>query len=579
MRTERLRIIAAVLAALLTIASAPASAQDVAGYWRGTLKVNEQVTLRIGVHVEKGPEGAFHATLDSPDQNAFDLPIAEVKQEDGTFAFTMTAPAASYSATWDAADHAWHGTWAQGGASWPLLLTAGEPFAHTAPPPLPADWSLPSNGDLAALIDTRIAQRKGAGMVIGVIGPGERRVIARGPAGVPPFDGDTEFEIGSMTKVFTSLILADMVLKHEVSLDDPAQKYLPAGATMPRRDGKQITLRNLALQDSGLPRLPDNMPFGDPQDPYADYTEADLLAFLGSYRLPRDPGSQYEYSNLGFGLLGYLLARAAHTDYATLLRDRITGPLGMTDTAIALSPGQKQRFATPYDTYMRPTKPWRLPTLAGAGAMRSTGNDMLKFLAAALDPKSKIAPLMALTLSDRRKDNPRVPTALGWSVLGAPTGEVLMKDGGTGGFRSDMALQSATGRAVVVLTNAAVEPSATDIALHALIGSPVATAGPVPPAPPPPSRHSEITLTPAQLGHVVGTYRLAPGLEMAIRLDGDHLVAQITGQPALPIFAESPLSFFWKAVDAQVRFVEEGGKVTGAVFSQSGRTTDAKKVE
>jgi CubicO group peptidase (beta-lactamase class C family) len=567
------------LAGILLAMASPALAQDATGYWRGTLKVTEQVTLRIGVHVEQAADGALGGTLDSPDQHAFDPPLAGVTEHDDTLAFTLPMLAASYSATWDASAHAWNGMWRQAGGSWPLVLTAGEPFEHIAPPPLPANWAIPSNAELGSLIATRIAQRNGAGMVIGVIDAGGQRVVARGPAGGTPFDGDTEFEIGSMSKVFTSLILADMVLKGEVSLDDPAQKYLPAGATMPSRNGKAITLRNLSLQDSGLPRLPDNMPFGDPQDPYADYTEADLLAFLSHYQLTRDPGSQYEYSNLGVGLLGYLLARAAHTDYATLLHDRITGPLGLDDTAIDLSPDQQARFATPHDAYMQPTKPWHLPTLAGAGAIRSTANDMLKFLAAALDSKSKIAPEMKLLLSDRRTDNPRMQTALGWIVLPAPTGEVLFHDGGTGGFRSAMVLQPATGRAVVVLTNAAVEPATDDLAIHALIGAPVAKAGPVPPPPPPPSKHAEIALAPEQLDHVAGTYQLTPAVQLTIRRDGDHLTAQVTGQQPFPIFAESLLSFFWKVVDARIRFVEEGGKVTGAMFSQAGHTLEAKKVE
>ena len=251
----------------------------------------------------------------------------------------------------------------------------------------------------------------------------------------------------------------------------------------------------------------------------------------------------------------------------------------MKDTGIALSPAQQKRFATPYDAYMRPTKPWHLSVLVGAGAIRSTANDMLRFLAAALDPRSKIGPQVALTLSERRRYNPQVQMALGWSILDAPGGEVAMKDGGTGGFRSDMALQPATGRAVVVLTNSAVEPSATDLALHTLIGSPVVEAKPVPPAPPPPSQHTEVTLTPAQLDHVVGTYQLTPAARVTIRRDGDHLMAQVTGQAAFPIYPESALAFFWKVVDAQIRFVETGGEVTGAVFSQNGATIDAKKVE
>jgi len=246
--------------------AAPAAAQDVAGYWRGTLQINDQVSLRIGVKIEKADDGTLTGSLDSPDQNAFGLPIAKVTQGDDTFAFTMIAPVASYSGRWDAAGRVWNGTWGQGGGSFPLVLSAGAPFAHTAPPLLPANWMVPPNSDLAALIDRRIALRKGAGMVVGVIDRQGRRVVARGPAGSAQFDGNTEFEIGSMSKVFTALILADMTLKHEVSLDDPAQKYLPVGETMPSRNGKAITLRMLAMQYSGLPRLPDNMPYSDPLD-------------------------------------------------------------------------------------------------------------------------------------------------------------------------------------------------------------------------------------------------------------------------------------------------------------------------
>jgi CubicO group peptidase (beta-lactamase class C family) len=570
-------LLLAILGTLLFL-PVPAPARDAAGYWRGTLKVSEQVSLRIGVHIEREADGSLGGSLDSPDQNAFGLPIAHLVQGEDTLSFTMTAPAAGYSARWDPSAEAWSGTWQQDGASWPLVLSAGEPFRPASAPPLPAGWKIPAAAEIAALAEQRIAQRMGAGMVVGVIDPRGRRIVARGPAGGKPFDGDTEFEIGSMSKVFTALILADMALKHEVSLDDPVQKYLPAGARMPSRNGKVITLRMLAMQYSGLPRLPDNMPMKDPLDPYADYSEADLLAFLGHYELTRDPGSAYEYSNLGYGLLGYVLARAAHTDYATLLRQRITGPLGMKDTVIGLTPGQTMRFAAAYDAYMRPAKPWHMPVLAGAGAIRSTTNDMLTFLAAALSPNSRIGRQVALTLAERRRYNPQVQMALGWSILDAPGGEVATKDGGTGGFRSDMALQPATGRAVVVLTNSAVEPSASDIALHALIGSPVADARPVPPAPPRPSHRGEVALTSAQLDRVVGTYQLSPALQIVVRRDHDHLTAQVTGQPAVQIYAESPLSFFWKVVDAQIRFVARDDAVTGAIFQQNGATIEAKKV-
>jgi len=503
-------LLACVTALLVPIGTA--IAQEVRGDWWGVLQVSPGTKLTLAVHVKPAEGGGetLIGTFDSIEQRALGIPMADIVAKDGKFAFKLPPVAGTFEGQWDAAAKAWRGIWSQNGMSWPLTLTQGTPPAVTAPPPaapLPANWSIPDDAAISGLIDTRIADRKGEGIVIGVIEPSGRRTVARGPVGGSMFDGRTLFEIGSMSKVFTALLLADMALHKQVSLDDPAEKYLPAGAKMPERGGRKIMLRDLAMHVSGLPRLPDNMPFADMDDPYADYGEAQLLEFLGRYRLTRDIGSQYEYSNFGVGLLGYLLARAAGTDYETLLRQRIIAPLGMRDTSITLSDGQKTRFAQGHDAYMRPAKPWNLPVLAGAGGIRSTSDDMLKFLAATLDPKSVIGPATELTLADRRDTgNQRNQTGLGWMIAKSPSGgELLFHGGGTGGFRTSMAIDRTKRRGVVVLTNAAVEPSADDLAIHLMLGTPVAPAGKVPPAPPPAKVRKEIKLPPAQLDRVTGT--------------------------------------------------------------------------
>ena len=351
---------------------------------------------------------------------------------------------------------------------------------------------------------------------------------------------------------------------------------------MPSRNCRKITLADLSTHTSSLPRLPDNMPFGDPEDPYADYTEALLLEFLAGHELTRDIGERADYSNLGGGLRGYLLARAAGAAYETLLRDRITGPLGMADTAISLSADQQARFAPALDMYMRPAKPWRLSVLAGAGAIRSTASDMLKFAAAALDPGSAIGPAMRTALSVRRPTgNARIEQALGWQVVHPEPGrEIVQHGGGTGGFRTHLALEPSSGRAVVALANSAAEPSATDLAIHLLVGSPVAPTPPVPPAPPPPVSRTEVALPTAELDRVVGRYELMPELILTLERRGEGLMAQLTGQPAFPIFAEAPLEFFWRVVDAQLRFTaDESGKVTGVVLTQNGQQLTGKPLE
>ena len=223
-----------------------------------------------------------------------------------------------------------------------------------------------STGEIREILVKRIDQQKQAvGIVVGVIEPDGRRVVAYGNLanGDPrTLDGDTIFEIGSVTKVFTSLLLADMVNRKEVALDDPAAKYLPENVRMPERSGKSITLLDLSTHSSGLPRLPGNLKPKDPRNPYADYSVDDLYQFLSGYTLPRDPGSEFEYSNLGGGLLGHLLAYRAGTDYESLIRSRIAQPLSMPDTGITLSSSMKQRMATGHNAMLAPVANSDLPT-------------------------------------------------------------------------------------------------------------------------------------------------------------------------------------------------------------------------
>jgi serine-type D-Ala-D-Ala carboxypeptidase/endopeptidase len=442
-----------------------------------------------------------------------------------------------------------------------------------SPRPLPANWQLPSNEAIEALIAARNAPRAGQGIVVGVLAPDGRRIVNGGSASAVVVDGSTLFEIASISKIFTALILADMANKGEVSLDDPAAKYLPTCHRMPERNGRQITLRDLATHRSGLPRMADDMrPIADPDGPFADYTEARLLAFLDRYQLPRDIGSQWEYSNLGVGLLGYLLGRAAGSDYETLVRERITTPLGMDDTMVSLSPPYAARLAVPHDAYMQRVRPWDLwGVLAGAGGLRSSVADILEFAAAVLDPNSPIAQAVKTTLAVRVPgEAPAVEQALGWQVARPEPGrEVLLHGGETAGFRATLGLEPARGHAVIVFANSAAEPSTADLMFHMLLGSPVA---PTPPVPPAPLKRTEISLPAADLEKFVGRYDFGPGFIIAITREGGTLRGQredVSGAPALQIFPEAPLSFFWKDVDAQLRFATDaGGAVTGAAFTQ-----------
>jgi serine-type D-Ala-D-Ala carboxypeptidase/endopeptidase len=439
---------------------------------------------------------------------------------------------------------------------------------------------VPGNDEIREILVKRIDQQKqAAGIVVGVIEPNGRRVIAYGNLtngnlanGNPgTVDGDTIFEIGSVTKVFTSLLLADMVARKEVTLDDPAAKYLPANVKMPERSGKSITLLDLSMHTSGLPRLPSNLKPKDPFNPYAGYSVDDLYQFLSSYTLPRDPGSEVEYSNLGAGLLGHLLACRAGTDYESLIGTRITEPLHMPDTAITLSSSMEQRMATGHNALLAPVANWDLPTLAGAGALRSSVNDLLTFLEAFLGYKeSPLAPAMKAMLEVRRPvGKTKFEIALGWNILG----ERVWHDGGTGGFCSWVAYDPKERTGAVVLSNAFTLSGVVDIGIHLLNPkAPLAN-------PEPPKQHTGIPIDPKLLDNYTGRYQL-PDRILEITRDGDRLFAQgsaqVNGQPIVgPKFemgAESEKNFFVKVTGSQITF-ETGpdGRATSLIMHRAGR--------
>ena len=308
------------------------------------------------------------------------------------------------------------------------------------------------------LVDRIDRDRQSIGIVVGLVGPTGRHVIAYGAldkGDIRPLNGDTIFEIGSVTKVFTSLLLADMAARGEVALSDPISKYLPPDVKAPMRNNQSITLTDLATHTSGLPRLPTNFTPTDPANPYADFSVPQLYQFLSTYTLSRDIGSQYEYSNLGGGLLGHLLARRAEMSYEALVRTRITEPLRMTSTTITLSPDQRARLAVGHNAQLDRVANWDLPTLAGAGALRSSANDMSTFVEANLGLwTSPLASVMGAMLTTRRPTGaPGLDIALGWHILTRSGRNLVWHNGGTGGYRSFVGYDATARLGVVVLSN------------------------------------------------------------------------------------------------------------------------------
>ena len=435
----------------------------------------------------------------------------------------------------------------------------------------------PSDSDIRQILVNRIDKEKqGVGIVVGVIDAKGHRIVSYGrleKGDNRPLDGDTLFEIGSITKVFTALLLTDMAQRGEVRLDDPISKYVPATVKIPQRDGKQITLVDLATHTSGLPRMPANFNPKDPANPYIDYTEDQLFTFLSSYELPRDIGVKFVYSNLGFGLLGQGLARRNGTDYETLVETRICEPLGMKSTRITLTPEMEQRFAAGHSADLVTVSRWDIPSLAGAGALRSSANDMLKFLAAAMGySRTSLTPAFKAMLSVKRPTGQAfIDSALGWAIDTRGGAEIIWKNGGTGGYRTFIGYSPRTGVGIVALSNASTGAGTDDIGLHLLDARF--------PLDVPEGSPRETTVSGNVLDEYVGHYKLGQTSVVTISREGDQLYAELTGQPRAAIYAKDKAEFFYKIVDARISFQADAqGKTTALVLHQGGRDQTANRI-
>jgi D-alanyl-D-alanine-carboxypeptidase/D-alanyl-D-alanine-endopeptidase len=438
--------------------------------------------------------------------------------------------------------------------------------------------TVPSTDEIRDILVRRIDQQQQAvGIVAGVIEPEGRRVVAYGHLAKDDprtLDGNTIFEIGSISKVFTSLALADMVYRNEVGLNDRAAKYLPARVVVPERS-RAITLHDLSTHTSGLPRLPSNLKIKDPHNPYADYGVDDLYEFLTGYTLPRDSGTEFEYSNLGGGLLGHLLAAHVRTDYENLIRTRITQPLGMPDTGITLSALMTQRMATGHNAMLVPVANWDLPALAGAGALRSSTKDMLTFVEAFLGYRE--SPLMAAmkaTLEVRRPAG-QAEVGLGWLIFRSHGRDIAWHNGGTGGFRAFVGCDPQARTGVVVLSNGC---GVDDVGFH-LLNPELPLANPEAPKP-----HAEIEIDSTLLENYTGRYQVTASLVLEISRNGNRLFARalvqlphsrlgdFTGGPKFELFAETEKRFFAKVADNQITFeTAADGRAIGLALHRAGR--------
>ena len=454
--------------ALLTIAlstsafAQPPSPSTLDGIWLGTLHAGA-ASLRVQLRIHQDA-GNWTCSFDSLDQNATDVPCTVVS---ATNPIAIEVPAAQGKLSGSLTANTIDATWTQG-SPLPITLERQTTAAKPTPPPPPQAALPPADAksiqaildkDLAiALTSGALAPATHAGVTIGVVSHGQRSVFSYGAA-----KPDSVFEIGSITKTFTGLILAQMVEQKSVRLTDPVRELLPAGTVAEPDSGLEITLLDLSDQHSGLPRMPDNFAPADHANPYADYDTKLLYAYIAKRGVALTSTAPFEYSNLGVGLLGAALANRANLSYNDLLHLQITGPLRMTDTAIPLSPSMRARFLEGHDAAHNPAHAWDLDALAGAGGIRSTAADMLTYLEAQLHPdklpataastpQGKTLPAaIAASHTIHAEVAPGAHIALNWFRIDA-TGN-FWHNGGTGGYSSYALFNPDKDFALIVLFN------------------------------------------------------------------------------------------------------------------------------
>ena len=437
-----------------------------------------------------------------------------------------------------------------------------------------ADAAAVDEKALHALLVERVDVRKwGTGIVVGISAPQGRQVVAYGTLGVKngrKVDGDTVFEIASLTKVFTALVLADMASRQQVRLEAPVSTCLPAGMKIPEHGGTPITFLDLATHSSGLPLRPSNLASQEALDKYAGYTVEQLYQGLATFELTRDPGTAFEYSNWGFGLLANALAHCAGASYEKLLAERVTGSLGLSDTTFSPTAAMRTRMASGYDGQLNAVPNEGRGALDGAGALYSTVDDLLLFVELFLGrgPQPLVATASTMLQPRRPGDDPQTRMGLGWRVSNADGVQTIWSSGRADGYRSFMAFDPQSRVAVVALTNAATNAGVDDIGRH-ILDPRVAVARP----------HRWVTVAADVLDRYVGRYKFEDGNYLTVKRDGSQLIMQMTGQGSLPVRATGPREFFPEDIEAQFVFAESGSaSAQSLVLNQDGQSWKAERV-
>ncbi|HSI75184.1 MAG TPA: serine hydrolase [Lunatimonas sp.] len=382
-------------------------------------------------------------------------------------------------------------------------------------------------------------------------------------------DENTIYEIGSISKAFTAILLAQQVLDGKLKLDDEINSFLPDNIKVPVMGDTEITFGNLTDHTSGLPRMPDNFAPANPSNPFADYTEDQMYEFISNYQPVREVGAEYEYSNIAQGLLGHLLAMNANNTYEELMVQTIAIPLKMEDTRIRMTDRMKENLALGHSGGSV-VENWDIPTLAGAGAIRSSTSDMAKFISANLGyVTNPLAEAMELTHNPRHQKAGEMGVGMGWHIKKGGNGDVIWHNGGTGGYRTFAGFVKETGIGVVLLTNSST--GSDDIGFYLL--DPSSELADVK------FKGDAIDIPESTLEQYVGTYELSPEFKISITKEGNQLFGQPTGQERAEIYPENDPLFYLTIIPAKISFQLKDGAVESLTLIQGGKEMLGKRID
>ena len=429
-----------------------------------------------------------------------------------------------------------------------------------------------SDGDVRAALEQRFqGDRTGACVAAAVIEGGTiaKAYVCADPKAARPYDEHTAFEIGSISKTMTAALLAELIARGDVALNNPIAKLLSPGTTVPSFGGRQITIADIVTHTSGLPSIPPQWHLTDMNNPYAALTERDLLGALAATKLTRAPGSQWEYSNFAMMVLSNAIAKRSGKDFETLLREHLLAPLGMNDTYIARRPSQV-RAAQGHLSNAAPAAPWDFPVdMAGVGGVRATLPDMVRYVEAQLGLRdSAMTPAFARTQAQVANVGGH-RMGMNWFLASSSGHAFVVHEGGTGGFSALVVLEPATRRGTVLLSDTALVAvgGLGSIGLHLLDAS-------QPPGAPRTVAVADAKLIDALAGH----YRLQGGLGIELRRKDKVLAIQADGQPEFEMDYDSNGDFYPLRFDALLRPKRQAGGSYAFTWHQLGAVLEAERI-